>query len=102
MVCPPFEGFSICGPQMVEQGDDVRLSIIGLRPFKCSVGTPLIDERQIGIDAVSQIGAMGVPFRGGKNNVFQTQVARVDVQSTVSLRVDILSLDAVGGLFDLW
>ena len=85
MVCPPFEGFSICGPQMVEQGDDVRLSIIGIGPFQSSVGCLLEDEREVGINAVSEIGPMGVPFRGGKNDVFQTKVARIYVQSAVSL-----------------
>ena len=85
MVCPPFEGFSVCGPQMVEQGDDFRLSIIGVSPFQSSVGSLLVDEREIGINAVSEIGPMRVPFRGGKNDVFQTKVARVYVQSTASL-----------------
>ena len=85
MVCPPFEGFSVCGPQMVEQGDDARLSIVGISPFQCSVGPLLIDEREIGINAVSEIGPMGVPFRGGKNDVFKTKVARIYVQSAVSL-----------------
>ena len=85
MVRPPFESFSVCGPQMVEQGDDVRLSIIGISPFQCSVGPLLVNEREICINAVSEIGPMGVPFRGGKNDVLQTKVARVYVQSTASL-----------------
>src|SRR5512136_2262511 len=102
MVCPPFKSFSVDGSQMVEQSDDLRLSIIGIGPFQCSVGSLLVDEREISINAVSEVGSMGVPFRGGKNDVFQTKVARVDVQSTASLRVDILSFDPVGRLFDLW
>jgi hypothetical protein len=70
---------------MVEQGDDIRLSIIRIGPFKCSVGSLLVDECEIGINAVPEIGPMGVPFRSGKNDVLQTKVARVYVQSTASL-----------------
>jgi hypothetical protein len=85
MVCPPFESFSVSGPQMIEQGDDVRLSIIGIRPFQRSVGPLLVDEREVGINAFSEIRPMDVPFRGGKNDVLQTKVARVYVQSAASL-----------------
>ncbi len=91
MVYPPFESFSVSGPQMVEQSDGVRLSIIGICPFQCSVGPLFVDERQVGINAVSEIWPMDIPFRGRKNDVFQTEVARVYVQSAVSLGLDIFS-----------
>ncbi len=85
MVCPPFESFSVRGPQAVEQGDNVRLSIIGIGPFQRLVRSFLVDEREIGLNTVSEVGTMGVPFRGGKNDMLQTQVPRIDVQSPVSL-----------------
>jgi len=79
MVCPPFESFSIRGPQMVEQGDDIRLAIIRIGPFQRSVGSLLVDECEIGINAVSEARPMGVSLGGGKNHVFQTKIARVYV-----------------------
>jgi hypothetical protein len=85
MICPPFENFNVRAPQTIEQGDDFRLSIIGIGPFQRSVGSLLVDEREIGINAVSEIRSMGVSFGGGENDVLQTNVTRVYVHPTASL-----------------
>jgi hypothetical protein len=70
MVFPPFQIFRIFLPKLIEEPDDLILSIIGIGPLEWPEGLFPIDQCQIGIDTVPEIRTMRIAFGGGKDNMF--------------------------------
>jgi hypothetical protein len=86
---------------LVEKFDHFRLSIVRIRPLERLVGLIPIDQGQIGIDPVFQIGTMGVAFGRREDHMFQTEIARIDIEPAVPLTVSKLAFEAIGRLLDL-
>jgi hypothetical protein len=69
MMFPPFQIFRIFLPKLVEDTDDLILSIIRIGPLEWMKGFIPIDQCQIGIDPVPEIRTMRIAFGGGEDNM---------------------------------
>jgi hypothetical protein len=86
---------------LIEESNDLRLPIIGISPFQGLEGLISIDQGQVGINALPEIRAMSISFGGGQDNMFQTEISRVDIDLPVALRSRIFFFQMVGPLLDL-
>jgi hypothetical protein len=87
---------------LIEESNDLRLPIIGISPFQGLIRLISIDQGQIGKNALPEIRAMRISFGGGQDDMFQTEISRVDIDLPVTHRSRIFFFQIVGPLFDLW
>jgi hypothetical protein len=60
-----------------------------------------IDESQIGINAVPEIGPMGISFGGGQDHMFEAEITWVDIDLPLPRRSRIFLFETIGPLFNL-
>ena len=101
MVFPPFQIFGIFLPELVEEPDDLILSIIRIGPLEWLIGFIPIDQCYIGIDAVPEIGTVRIAFGGRQDNMLQTKIARINIDTTISIGGGIFFLETIGPLFNI-
>jgi hypothetical protein len=86
---------------LVEEQNDLLLSIVWISPFQRLEGLIPIDERQIRIDTLSEIGPMGIPLGGCKHDMFQTDISRIHIDPAISVRSRVFLLETIRPLFYL-
>jgi hypothetical protein len=69
MAGPLFQFFQILLSKLVKESDDLLLSIIGIGPFQRLKGLIPIDQCQICIHALSEVGPMGIPLGGCEDDM---------------------------------
>src|SRR4030042_4926667 len=101
MIFPFLLIFEVSLSNLVEELDDRFLPVVRIGPVQWLKRFISIDERQIGIDALCEIGPVRIALCRSKDDMDQTEVARVNIDPAVSAGAGRLLLKTVGGEFNV-
>ena len=86
---------------MIEKLDGPFLPVVRIGPVQWLKRFISVDERQIGIDALCEIGPVRIALRRSKDDMGLAEVARIDIDPPVSTGAGKLLLQTVGGEFNV-
>src|SRR4030042_4257875 len=96
MIFPFLLIFEVSLPDLVEKLGGPFLPVVRIGPVQWLKRFISVDERQIGIDALCEIGPVRIALCRSQDDMDQTEVARVNIDPAVSAGAGRLLLKKIG------